>query len=542
MRYDTTDYYPTPASLIQEMLKRVNLDTVKSILEPSAGKGNLVKAIRKYEEGYNRHTFDIDTVELSSELRHVLKGENIRVVHDDFLTFQTLKRYDLVIMNPPFSTADRHVLKAFDMVRDGGTLIAIVNAETVRNPSTNARKEILRRLAAYNGEITYVQNAFSRAENPSNVEIALITVTLPEHQPDSFILDYMQKAHEEAPPSERDQDNPLVNNNKIIAMVEHFEYEASKGLLLIDEYTALTRDMIAKGSEQSPILMLRVDGSDSRADRDPYKARNLFLRNLRLKFWRELFDAKEFSDRLTTQVLSQLHSRIDDFSNYEFSLYNIYELYIELGQSLISDIKETIVKLFEDFTARYSWAEYSSSVLHYSGWKTNDAFKINKKVIIPLYGSMNSWYADGRFRLGYDVTRKLRDIEKTFRYLAGSIADDHRDLDAVLSEAQESGTRRNVRFKFFTASFFMKGTCHLVFHDEKLVQKFNIFCGQQKNWLPPGYGTEEYKDLSPEAKAVIDSFEGEQSYKKTVVNSGYYLVSDNNLRKLAMPARHSTSA
>ncbi len=231
-----------------------------------------------------------------------------------------------------------------------------------------------------------------------------------------------------------------------------------------------------------------------------------------------------------------MHSRIDDFSNYEFSLFNIYELYIELGQSLISDIKKTIVKLFEDFTARYSWAEYSSSVLHYHGWKTNDAFKINKKVIIPLYGSMNTWYRDGQFRLGYDVKRKLHDIEKTFRYLAGSIADNHRDLDAVLNEAEQNGTRRNVRFKFFTASFFMKGTCHLVFHDERLVQKFNIFCGQQKNWLPPGYGTAGYKEMTPEAKAVIDSFEGEASYQRTVANNDYYLVSDTNLQKLALSA------
>jgi len=532
MHYDTTDYYPTPEALISKMLMRVDLDKIKTVLEPSAGKGNIVKTLRKFEENYNRRKYDIDTVEISPELRHVLKGEKIRVVHDDFMTFQTLKKYDLVIMNPPFSAADRHILKAFNMVRDGGMLVALVNAETVRNPCNNARRELLRRIAEYNGEITYIENGFACAENRANVEIAIITVKMPERQPDSFILDHMRKAHEAAPPPERDQENPLVNNNKIIAMVEHFEYEASKGLLLIDEYTALTRDMM----ERSPILVLTVDGDDSRADHDPHKARNLFLRNLRLKFWRKLFDAKEFSDRLTTEVLSQLHSRIDDFSNYEFSLYNIYELYIELGQNLISDIKETIVKLFEDFTARYSWAEYSSNVLHYNGWKTNDAFKINKKVIIPLYGSMTSWYADGRFHLGYDVTRKLRDIEKTFNYLAGNAAADHRDLAAVLREAEENGTRRNIRCKFFTASFFMKGTCHLVFHDEKLVQKFNVFCGQQKNWLPPGYGTVDYQEMPTEAKTVIDSFEGEQSYKRTVAQRDYYLVSDANFQKLAFTA------
>lgn len=32
-------------------------------------------------------------------MRAILKEKNIRVVHDDFLTYDTMKEYDLIVMN-----------------------------------------------------------------------------------------------------------------------------------------------------------------------------------------------------------------------------------------------------------------------------------------------------------------------------------------------------------------------------------------------------------------------------------------------------------
>ena len=44
---NTKDFYPTPYNLIEKMLSTVNFYMIKSILEPSAGKGDIVDAIRK---------------------------------------------------------------------------------------------------------------------------------------------------------------------------------------------------------------------------------------------------------------------------------------------------------------------------------------------------------------------------------------------------------------------------------------------------------------------------------------------------------------
>ncbi len=523
MLYNANEFYPTPETLIAEMLAGIDFDKVETILEPNAGKGDIIKRIRAKHRGYRRDELDIDAIEISPELRHILKGENFRVVHDDFLTFQSLQKYDLVIMNPPFSNGDRHVLKALSLVRGGGRLVAVLNAETLRNTHTNTRRELAAALKAMDARIVYKQNAFANAEHKTGVEIALVTATMPEQERASVILDQLRRAAEQEPPKEHSTDNPLVNNDKIKALVERYEHEAKAGIFLIDEYSGVLRFMLTTQYDKSPLLELSVASDGCNVHISPERAKNAFLKNLRLRYWRALFDTGEFSRRLTSNVLSALHSRIAEFSRYEFSLFNIYELYIELGNNIIDNIKDTIVKLFDDFTARHSWAEYSSNVLHYNGWKTNNAFKINKKVVIPLYGSFNRWWQDGRFELGYEVPRKLRDIEKTFDYLAGSLNNDHGEIERILKTAGENGQRRNVQFKHFSASFFKKGTCHLVFHDADIVKKLNIFAGQRKNWLPPGYGTTAYGDFEPEAREVIKSFDGGAvGYDHTVANKEYF--------------------
>ena len=86
--------------------------------------------------------------------------------------------------------------------------------------------------------------------------------------------------------------------------------------------------------------------------------------------------------------------------------------------------------------------------------------------------------------------------------------------------------------KYFSVTFYKKGTCHIVFNNEELLKKFNIFGSQHKGWLPPCYGKKNYKDMTKEEKEVIDEFEGEKSYKETMNNKKYFLFDGNNLNLL----------
>ena len=112
------------------------------------------------------------------KLQHILKGEGFPVIHDDFMTFHTGKQYDLIAMNPPFSNGDEHLLKALDMQKNGGYIICILNAETIRNPFTLRRKELTQRLEG--ASIEFLQQEFTQAERRTEVEIALVKIQIPK--------------------------------------------------------------------------------------------------------------------------------------------------------------------------------------------------------------------------------------------------------------------------------------------------------------------------------------------------------------------------
>ena len=71
------------------MLGGIEWNQISSILEPSAGKGDIVEVITeqlKSSRGYHsRHeSFDIDCIEIDNELQMILKGKGYRVIHNDF--------------------------------------------------------------------------------------------------------------------------------------------------------------------------------------------------------------------------------------------------------------------------------------------------------------------------------------------------------------------------------------------------------------------------------------------------------------------------
>lgn len=472
MKFDIDDFFPTPANLICDMLFGVKLDKVHTILEPSAGKGDIAKYVQKMRDGYNRHPFDIDTIEIDTDLQHVLKGENFRVVHNDFLAFDTFKRYDLVIMNPPFSSGDRHLLHALGFVKGDGQLVCLLNAETLKNPYTKTRQDLSRRLSDLKADIRFVELAFADAERQTDVEIAIVRIDMPEDGADSVILDHLRPAQDDRPPFD-EPGNPLVSSDHIRALVAHFANEAETGVRLIREYHAISRFMLKGARERKAILELTVkDQHITEKDGHRRDTETNFLMSLRHRYWETLFTVPEFTDKLTSDVQKDLHSRVHEFAHYDFSFHNIYSLYLEVSKALLSNIKKAIFDLFEDFTHRHHYAEYSKNVHYYDGWKTNKAFKVNKKVIIPFYISDFYWdWGQGdQFRLPWEMTAKLCDIEKVFDYLAGTSAASHTGLAHALDTAGNEGQRRGIEARYFKISIFKKGTCHIEFKDPELVK------------------------------------------------------------------------
>lgn len=534
------DFYPTPEHLIRKMLFSLDFDRIKSILEPEAGKGDIVDKIKEKEKAkcsYNtKFAFDIDCIENDDNLRHILKGKGYRLVYNDFLTYETMKEYDCIIMNPPFSNGCKHLLKALEMQkRNGGAVVCLLNAETLKNQCNNDRIILCRLLEEYNAEIEYINGAFSDAERKTNVEIALIKVQLPEVKRQSFIFDGLKKTQEQRE-YEQTENAYLAENDVFKSIVAQYSLEVEAGIKLIKEYNAmypLIMSSLGKDEETGEVIQKGgcILSLDLSTNRDKYSNKlsvNGFIREVRGKYWTALFHNKEFIGKLTENLRQDFYNRLEELKDYDFSLYNIYELKIDMQKNVVKGIEDTIVSLFEELSHKYHWHDECSKNIHYyNGWKTNKGWIINKKVIIPM--SAYDWC--GYRPTNYKIKEKLQDIEKCFNYLDGGLTDAI-DLESSLKFAEEYGETKNIELKYFTITFYKKGTCHIVFNNDELLKKFNIFGSQKKGWLPPSYGKATYKDMTAEEKAVVNEFEGEKEYNKVMANTKYYLFDGNNMNLL----------
>lgn len=97
------------------------------------------------------------------------------------------------------------------------------------------------------------------------------------------------------------------------------------------------------------------------------------------------------------------------------------------------------------------------------------------------------------------------------------------DLSTKLQHAANSG-RTTVSCKYFMVTFYKKGTCHIKFHDQKIVDRLNIYVGRQRAWLPPTYGSVRYDQMDEESKRIVDEFQGREKYEAVINCPNDYII------------------
>lgn len=544
MFYDNADFYPTPADLATVMVNMADLKRVHFVLEPSAGKGDLVDKLKskmRYD-GYSNITgkhgsdVEIDCIEQDVNLQNLLKGAGKRLIFDDFLKFETFKKYDLILMNPPFSEGDKHLLKALEMMKNGGQIVCLLNAETLKNPYSNSRKELSRKLEQLGAEIKYLNGAFTEAERVTNVEVALIYVDIPAREPVSLILDNLEKAPEMGI-TDFTADKEITFYELLKRMVYQFNLEAKAGIKLINEYCRLQPYLMnrldtSKDKYAKPIFEIKFDDKSYECGRAANMV-NQYLKKLRYKYWYALGDNPDFRAQLTSNLADMYYKKLLELSDYDFNLHNIEQVNKELQSQMTAAVEDTILALFDELSDKYSWyPECTKNIHYYNGWRTNIAHMINKKVIIPMQ-TTDSWNNEIDVTK-YSTVRKINDIEKVMDYLNDGRVAPYIGIERVLQTAKYEGQTRNIDSKYFTLTFFKKGTVHLTFKNAELLKKFNIFGSQKKAWLPPCYGKKHYDEMTPEEKQVINEFEGSAlEYEKTLAEKDYYLRGATNLLTIA---------
>ena len=132
------DFYPTPIEVIQQMLSTSEINE-KIILEPSAGSGNIVDYLK--ENGAK----EVIACELNDKLRLIVE-DKCRIIANDFLTVtpDMVSHIDMIVMNPPFSCEEDHILHAYEIAPQGCEIISLCNSSVMRG--WNVKKEKIKEL------------------------------------------------------------------------------------------------------------------------------------------------------------------------------------------------------------------------------------------------------------------------------------------------------------------------------------------------------------------------------------------------------------
>lgn len=164
---EETQFYPTPLVLAQRVVQLANIKKGQSVLEPSAGTGNLLDCIN-----VPCQIFAIEPLMENSDILRY-KGYNHTVSTFEGC-YENLPMFNRVVMNPPFSGQRdiKHVMMAYKKLKRHGVLVAIIseNALYYKTDVSEKFRKFLKRHNAYKEVVQ--SNSFE--ESGTSIETVII--------------------------------------------------------------------------------------------------------------------------------------------------------------------------------------------------------------------------------------------------------------------------------------------------------------------------------------------------------------------------------
>ena len=472
------EFFPTPRPIIDKMLAKVDKDAVY-FLEPSAGRGDIAQAIRdrdKYDRWGSHDRTKVECVELSPDLAAILSSKDFPVVGHDWLTYDGVSYYDAIVMNPPFSSGVRHLLRAWDFLYSG-EIVCLLNAEAIRNPYTEERKRLAAIIAQAGGEVEDLGACFRTADRPTDVEVVLVYLKKAANDDDRVEL-------WETGTEERQVDDILEESNlpavrDVLANKQRFYDEANKEMLLAFRHARRAASWLQAngihygGKEYAQIWSnaLSTDLGHSRAE---------FLRQHRKDAWLSVFDMMHFHRWLDKQQSEQLIRDVSQGAHFPFTAENIKGTLENVLLQRRKLFEQSAWNVFESLT-RY----YDGNTNHTEGWKSNDGFKVNAKLVFP-WGVR--YEKDWGFNLWYSSSSAIdiyNDLDRVLAILDGLTLDDIATVGATITRAidRDKHTPQTLSSEYFEIRYFKKGTVHLKWRRPDLLEKFNVTATAGHRWL-----------------------------------------------------------
>lgn len=472
------DFYPTPDSVIEQMIAGVNVSG-KTVLEPSAGKGNIVDYLKAL--GAN-----VIACESNKDLKRIVQSK-CKFLKEDFLqvTREEVSHVDYIVMNPPFSEDEQHILHAWEISPDGCEIYALCNYQTVNNDYT-ARRRTLGRIIKDYGNTEYLGKVFEDAERETGVEVSLVRLYKPisesEFEASFFSLDEQQ---------ETTQHEGITSYNEIEAAVSSY-------VAAVKLYDKVAENAVAMNSILKPFnagnitFTISVEGKEA--------AKQDFKKQLQKSCWKWVFNKLNLEKYVTQKLKEQLNAFVEKQVKVPFTVKNIYRMLELVVGTHEGRMNNVLLEVFDRLTLHYRDNRY-----HVEGWATNSHYMVNKKFILGGVGMGFSGQPQvNRYSSQSDCL--IDDFIKALCYLTGESYEGKRQLSYWLAEPIEKqykdwGTWYD--FYFFEVKFYKKGTMHAKFKDEKVWEMFNRKVAALKGYpLPENVHKEAKNAPKPEPKEL----------------------------------------
>lgn len=462
------EYQPVSTKLIGRILERTNWAEINTVLVPAAGDGTLAMCYKRMYRRIKRpyffyKNFEIDVTEQDPSLQAYLADNGHRLIHDDFLTISEYKKYDLILMHPPKSSAIDYLEKALQMQQHGGKIICIIESNIINE---YIRQSLEKLSAAY--IILSAQDLGLRGQN------AVIQIDIPGNYGMVSQTHKFRKLH----------DLPIYEY--INSIIDKYNRDAHKGTKFIEEYRTISPYFTDEYKNEIFYL-------DTEPNSHGLKVENEFIRFERRIYWRALFGYKLGDCDFYSNLYGSLYSRVYDFismlEDYDLTYFNIKRFVPDLKEKMDETLKSMVLKSFDRL----------SHMTKFIGYQDRQGLKLEygKTATICKYSHSD-----------------LDDLDIILNYLSGSSRQRH-------IRRNEFDNNKDLEYDNFYVNK-TKSKATIKFKSKQLLERFNIFAAREKGWLPPRYGA-LYDEMKPEGQAIIDNFQGRDAYDRIRNKPEYFL-------------------
>jgi len=465
------DFYPTPPDVAALMLDPLDLRG-KTILEPSAGSGNLVR------ECLARGAVEVLWCEKEPQLRSILAGLPVQTfkMGADFLALATadVSHIDMIVMNPPFSADERHILHAWEIAPAGCEIVSLCNWNTVSDwrgnsltsrPGPRLRQQIRYLTEAY-GSTENLGECFTTAERPTRVSVGMVRLTKPGAKAngdefDGFFLgpDDIKAQGVGLIPYRRSRD--IVN--RYVEACRIYDEQVEAGVRL--------RNVLDGFFGRDLGLQVTIEGQAV--------TRNRFRKDLQKEAWKHVFAEFLPAQMATSQLAKDINRFVEDQSKIPFTERNIYRMLQIVAATQDQRVDRAVEEAIDNLTKHTKENRWGVE-----GWVTNSGYMLNRRFICA-YMAERGW--DGR---GVNVktygtqSNEICDLIKALCFITG------RAYDKVAQPEKPAGDGifwpgEWYRWGFFRFKAHLKGTVHFEFLDEEVWAAVNARYARIKGQVLP---------------------------------------------------------